>query len=183
MNSAPEEFEEVRKLLRLKRHEQPPPGYFQNFSARVTARIEAEEALRAERRFAWLGQWFSSNGSRALFGANALTAVGLAMVGVSLFLVTNSDSEPTIVSLPMGTINAGAPNLSSGGLQQAVVLQPVYVQTVAPVSLAADTMPVGQRVAATGTNATRLPPPGLFQSPTIEGTRGVQVDFRGLQPR
>ena len=42
MESSPENFESLQKLLKLKRHEQPPPRFFNEFSGRVIARIQSE---------------------------------------------------------------------------------------------------------------------------------------------
>ena len=47
MNSSPDHFDDLRRLLALKRHEQPPPGYFHHFSDKVLARIRAAEASDA----------------------------------------------------------------------------------------------------------------------------------------
>ena len=44
MNENENNFDALRQLLQLKRHETPPPGYFNNFSTKVILRIRAEEA-------------------------------------------------------------------------------------------------------------------------------------------
>lgn len=44
MNKNEDNFESLRQLLALKRHEVPPPGYFHNFSGEVMSRIRAGEA-------------------------------------------------------------------------------------------------------------------------------------------
>jgi hypothetical protein len=75
MQTPPEEFDALRKLLALKRHEQPPPGYFNQFSFKVVARIQAGESAADE---SWLDRFLA----RFRVGTAMAGAIGVAAVVV-----------------------------------------------------------------------------------------------------
>lgn len=82
MNSPPDDFEALRKLLAWKRHEQPPPGYFRDFPDRVLARIEANEA---EAGVGWWTRLLSILELKpALAGVFVLAVAALYVLGLNL---------------------------------------------------------------------------------------------------
>jgi hypothetical protein len=79
MNSDPNGFETLRKLMALKRHEQPPPEYLDQLSTRIRTRIEHGEGR--------MNLWdkFSANFSLRpslayAFGLTVCGALGLSAV-------------------------------------------------------------------------------------------------------
>jgi hypothetical protein len=82
MNLSPENHENLRKLLALKRHEHPPPGFFQAFSAKVIARIEAESVVRSK---PWWQQWFAEMAEQPLLASTyGMLFAGLIVVAIGL---------------------------------------------------------------------------------------------------
>jgi len=82
MNPPPDDFEALRKLLALKRYEQPPPGYFRDFPDRVLARIEANEA---EAGLGWWAGFLAAFQLKPAFaGALGLAVLALCVLGLNL---------------------------------------------------------------------------------------------------
>ncbi len=96
MNDSQEQFDQVRRLLVLKRHEIPPPGYFDHFSDRVIARIESETLVLE-------GSWWrrlvmSFDAKPIVAGAYSLGLGGLLFVGLSLVHVYQQESVETLAT-------------------------------------------------------------------------------------
>ena len=86
MNENENNFEALRQLLALKRHEIPPPGYLENFSGEVTARIRAGEGRAVKRRrheSSWLFRLLSAFEAKPAFaGAFASALCMLLLFGI-----------------------------------------------------------------------------------------------------
>lgn len=131
MNPDSEQFEQLRKLLTLKRHEQPPPGYFHSFSGQVLARIKAGE--QGETGPAWLRKlWALFETKPMLTGAFGAAVCALVISGI----VFTDDAESSAGSL--AGINAGL-NPSVGSSVDNLALNQVpdhnrFVSSTNPVS-------------------------------------------------
>lgn len=88
MSESQEDFEQLRKLLKLKRYEQPPPGYFARFSDSVINRLEREassgESTRVVAGLSWFGML------RRVLAENPISAGIFAVCGIMMVVVGNS---------------------------------------------------------------------------------------------
>jgi len=119
MNSNPQDQEAVRRLIALKRYEQPHPRYFNDFSSRVIARIQSGEHLREQAGagwFSWVNWLWSAFEAKPVwagaagFGACALVVAGFiaSETGVSAYSdipqvpgdATGLLADQTIASVP-----------------------------------------------------------------------------------
>ena len=94
MSQNTENFEQLRRLLKLKRYEQPPPRYFNEFSQQVIARIRAGERVEDNsfvERLLWEAPWLQR--FWAAFEAKPMLAgvFGVAMCGLLVTGVLYSD--------------------------------------------------------------------------------------------
>jgi hypothetical protein len=105
MNQEQENFENVRRLVALKRHEQPPPGYFHHFSGNVISRIRAGE-LGDDVRFAnaragvasWLQRfWAAVESKPALAGGLGMALCAFLVTGI----VISGQNENTALTTEM----------------------------------------------------------------------------------
>ncbi len=112
MNRDAENFEQLRRLLALKRHEQPPPGYFNGFSRQVIVRIRsgdgAEEAsglARLVEEVAWVRWLWAAFQTKPLlagaFGALVCGALISVVISWEKSDVPDNLSGPTLEAKPV----------------------------------------------------------------------------------
>ena len=107
------EFESLRRLLKLKRYEQPPPRYFNDFSGQVINRLKLNPQGEASDSESWLGSWivrlFSALFNRPLAAGGAAAAMCMALLGTLIY----SEMAPVPVA------QTGAPQPGPGAVPSA----------------------------------------------------------------
>jgi len=109
-----QQFAKLQQLLKLKRHEQPHPRYFNDFSGQVLSRIRAgrnggrfETAGDFLRRIPWLRRlWRQLEARPALAGVIAASVCGL--LGIGVFFM--EESTPQNLNLLAGEGNNAGEN-------------------------------------------------------------------------
>jgi hypothetical protein len=86
-----ENFDQLRTLLSLKNHEQPPPGYFNRLPGKIMARIEASELASQSTWWDWLVERFDARPILAC--AYGFTISGLLLMGFRLSQVLQADAR------------------------------------------------------------------------------------------
>ena len=117
MNETENNFDELRRLLQLKRHEAPPPGYFNRFSGQVIERIRVGEAERDQSisdRIRSQAPWIFD--LLHVFQTNPGIVVGSA-ISLCLLLVVGvifaEHSDTTLKSVMASSANVESPPVTS----------------------------------------------------------------------
>lgn len=79
MNSSPDDFRDLQRLLALKRHEQPPPGYFRYLNDKIALRIEHDDLSSHSTWWEWIVAKLDAR--PVLAGAYAFAISGLMLLG------------------------------------------------------------------------------------------------------
>jgi hypothetical protein len=110
MNPEQENFDALRKLLALKRHEIPPPGYFDHLPRRISTRLHANEGSLS----LWesLVDWFHLNASMAYaFSLTACGALAVSIIYGARVEGARADAQPR--DLAVSWLGRGADALAS----------------------------------------------------------------------
>jgi len=116
MTPEQEDFDALRRMLKLKHYEQPPPGYFNSFSREVVARIQAgEKAVQRQSleglfwEAPWLQRLLDSFQARPAFAASFGAAVCALAIGIATYSQGLKFKGTEIPPMPgMGTTFANA---------------------------------------------------------------------------
>ncbi|HEY5914016.1 MAG TPA: hypothetical protein VJA21_25795 [Verrucomicrobiae bacterium] len=166
MNSEQDDFQQLRRLLVLKRYEQPPPGYFHTFSQRVILRIRSAEPAPESSIFAllswdapWLQRLLGSLQTRpAVAGGFGFAVCGLLLAGLLFSESPNRASELS------GSPLAFTASIPPTGLQAGPATDAVFQRVSAPSGL------------STGMTSPAQPGNSLFQQlKDIQGPHRAQL--------
>lgn len=101
MSHDSQNFDELRRLLAVKRYEQPPPGYFNQFPREVVARIRAGETGEAAGLLArffgessWLQRAWAVFETKPILASAVGAAACILLVG-GVFYSESTDPAPT----------------------------------------------------------------------------------------
>lgn len=135
MENTDQDFDRLKKVLALKRHEMPPPGYFNRLPSEVISRIRAERAEQSDplktlhAEAPWLVRLWQSLEAKPAFAGIFGVAVCALILGAIVFAekpVTQpvlAGPRPTIVAPFAGTTP------TTGGTLDQPILHPATNQS------------------------------------------------------
>jgi len=148
MNENEQDFDGLRRLLALKRHEVPPPGYFENLPNDIRARLRAGEANQAARvEMPWLLRLLSAFEAKPAFAGAFASALCMLLLGAIVF----AERPPETVSQPLFQADQTAGVTLAAAAPAEESAQPGFITSTNPVlnaQLASAQLGVGSQPAA-----------------------------------
>jgi hypothetical protein len=115
-----ENFESLRRLLALKRHETPPPGYFNNFSNQVVAQIRAgkSKASASWLELPWLSKFLETLQTKPAFAGGFAAALCLLLIAGIIYAGQTESAPQQLLSSEANAITPMASVTPQASLPQ-----------------------------------------------------------------
>ena len=153
MENENQDFSQLKKLLALKRHEEPPPGYFNKFSSNVISRIRAERSAeqdpmrKLESEAPWLMRFWRALEGKPMFGAAFGAAVcGLVLAGI---LMAEKPVNPSRLATPGLRSGESSPMLGTTTPEESEIGHPMFASTNEPIPNLFNQIPSNRTVPVT----------------------------------
>jgi hypothetical protein len=150
MTNSDHDFSELGKLLRAKKYEQPPPGYFHSFSDKVIARIQAEEVSDYSSWWSWMVERFDARPALVCAYGLAVSAMLFSGFRLSQAFEAELGQAPTLSAQWLATTPTSP-----------LLLHQHYAEELAPRRMAPSALPAGWHFPA----GDSLTPAGSLQLP------------------
>jgi hypothetical protein len=138
MNENENNFESLRRLLAQKRHETPPPGYFNSFSGQIIARIRAGEAKAARTdsfsETSWFVKFLQAFELKPAFAGAFASALSLLLV-LGIVYAERPDSGPQPILETAGQSIGSFAAMSPGAISQPAMANDFTTSNSAATSL------------------------------------------------
>ena len=135
MENENENFDQLKKLLALKKHELPPPGYFNKLPAEVVSRIRAGRNATQQSGMAtlnaeapWLMRLWQSLEAKPLF-AGAFGAVVCALMLGAILFSEKPPTQPTFAGPRNADPSSLAGTALAGTAESGGVGKPLFIAT------------------------------------------------------
>lgn len=131
-----EELSDIQKLIRLKRYEQPPEDYFDDFLLEFQRRQRSEMLQRPLWQIAWERANLWLEGFRV--PAIAYASILVAALGVTGVIMNSQTASPSAAiastSAPTSNYTPTAPTVPVANVSSSAKLPPSYILEKRPVS-------------------------------------------------
>ena len=122
MNREEQNFDQLRRLLKLKRYEQPHPRYFNNFSTQVVARLRSEQSSGLSAN--WLQRLWAALELKPIIPAALGTAICGLLVAGAVYTEANPDTRVPDLDSALNTLDNSGVGHGLGTVAGVPIKQP-----------------------------------------------------------
>jgi hypothetical protein len=136
MNDNENDFEALRRLLALKRHETPPPGYFDRFPGAVMARLRDSQSVAQDgvaERLPWLVRVIRTLEAKPAFATTFASALCLLLLAGIVFAERPEGTVQPLMQSAQDSSPLNMASAASAGLPAAPMALQKFISSTDPV--------------------------------------------------